>query len=169
MKLTYPLLLNAKPQDKPYKIRDRDSMYLRVSVSGSKVWKFDYRLGCPRAPGTIARSKIATAHSGWPSSPAEGLDMSWSPRHLLPFHKALADHLVDRRFDEARRDRLAMTVAVPVVHDRALVVLEIADEFLQWTASSRKSGLPTNILAGRSKCLSLLVRHGCRSVCVVGG
>lgn len=24
MKLTYPLLLNAKPQDKPYKIRDRD-------------------------------------------------------------------------------------------------------------------------------------------------
>ena len=39
MKLTYPLLLNAKPQDKPYKIRDRDSIYLRVSVSGSKVWK----------------------------------------------------------------------------------------------------------------------------------
>jgi hypothetical protein len=31
MKLTYPLLLNAKPQDKRYKIRDRDSMYLRLS------------------------------------------------------------------------------------------------------------------------------------------
>jgi hypothetical protein len=44
VKLTYPLLLNAKAQDKPYKIRDRDSMYPRVSVSGSKVWKFDYRL-----------------------------------------------------------------------------------------------------------------------------
>lgn len=44
MKLTYPLLLNAKPQDRLYKIRDRDSMYLRVSVSGSKVWKFDYLL-----------------------------------------------------------------------------------------------------------------------------
>ena len=37
MKITYLLLLNAKPQGKPYKIRDRDSMYLRVSVSGSKV------------------------------------------------------------------------------------------------------------------------------------
>jgi hypothetical protein len=44
MKLTYPLLPNAKPQEKPYKIHDRDSMYLRVSVSGSKVWKIDYRL-----------------------------------------------------------------------------------------------------------------------------
>ena len=27
VKLTHPLLLNANPQDKPYKIRDRDSMY----------------------------------------------------------------------------------------------------------------------------------------------
>lgn len=38
MKLTYPLLLSTKPQDKPYKIRDRDSTYLRVSVPGSKAW-----------------------------------------------------------------------------------------------------------------------------------
>jgi hypothetical protein len=37
MKLTYPLLLNAKPQAKPYKLTDRDSMYLRVSVSASNV------------------------------------------------------------------------------------------------------------------------------------
>lgn len=55
MKLTYPLLLNAKPQDKPYKIRDRDSMYLRVSVSGSKVWKFDYRLDGKDCSYTLGR------------------------------------------------------------------------------------------------------------------
>jgi len=57
--------------------------------------------------------------------------MSRSPRHLLPLHKPLADHLVDRRLDEARRDRLVMTVAVPVVQDKALVVLDVADELLQ--------------------------------------
>ncbi|MFM0251869.1 hypothetical protein [Paraburkholderia sediminicola] len=34
MKLIYPLLLNAKPQGKPYKIRDRDSMYPRVIPDG---------------------------------------------------------------------------------------------------------------------------------------
>jgi integrase len=55
MRLTYPLLLNAKPQDKPYKIRDRDSMYLRVSVSGSKVWKFDYRLDGKDCSYTLGR------------------------------------------------------------------------------------------------------------------
>jgi hypothetical protein len=44
MKLTYPLLLNAKPKAKPYKLTDRDSMYLYVSITGTKTWKFDYRL-----------------------------------------------------------------------------------------------------------------------------
>jgi integrase len=55
VKITYLLLLNAKPQGKPYKIRDRDSMYLRVSVSGSKVWKFDYRLDGKDCSYTLGR------------------------------------------------------------------------------------------------------------------
>jgi integrase len=55
MKLTYPLLLNAKPQSKPYKLRDRDSVYLRVAVSGSKVWKFDYRLDGKDCSYTLGR------------------------------------------------------------------------------------------------------------------
>jgi hypothetical protein len=50
MKLTCPLQQNAKPQDKPYKIRDRDSMYLRVSVPGSKAWKSDTRLVAEQTP-----------------------------------------------------------------------------------------------------------------------
>ncbi len=58
--------------------------------------------------------------------------MSRSPRHLLPLHKTLADHLVDSRLDEARGDWLAMTVAVSVVHDKALVVLEVTDELRQF-------------------------------------
>jgi integrase len=55
MRLTYPLLQNAKPRSKPYKLRDRDSMYLRVSVSGSKIWKFDYRLDGKDCSYTLGR------------------------------------------------------------------------------------------------------------------
>ncbi|MDN7177254.1 Arm DNA-binding domain-containing protein [Caballeronia sp. SEWSISQ10-4 2] len=46
MQLTHALLQNAKPKDKPYKIRDSKSLnlYLLVSAAGSKRWKFDYRL-----------------------------------------------------------------------------------------------------------------------------
>ena len=47
--------------------------------------------------------------------------------HFLPLHKTLAEHLIDRRLDEARRDWLAVAVAVPIVHDKVLVVLEVAD------------------------------------------
>lgn len=59
MRLTHPLLLNAKAQDKPYKIRDRDSMCLRVSTAGSKTWKFDYRLdgkACTHPPLATAEA-----------------------------------------------------------------------------------------------------------------
>ncbi len=55
MKLTHPLRLSAKPQGRPYKLRDHDSMYLRVSVSGSKVWKFDYQLDGKDRSYTLGR------------------------------------------------------------------------------------------------------------------
>ena len=44
MKITHALLSNAKPPAKPYKVRDSQSLYVLVSVAGSKRWKFDYRL-----------------------------------------------------------------------------------------------------------------------------
>jgi hypothetical protein len=58
----------------------------------------------------------------------KAMRMSRSPRHLLPLNKALADHLVYRRLDEARRYRLSMTVAVPVVREKVLVVFCVADK-----------------------------------------
>ncbi|WP_233853838.1 Arm DNA-binding domain-containing protein [Paraburkholderia sp. HD33-4] len=55
MKLAYPFLLNAKPQARPYKLTDRDSMYLYVSVTGTKTWKFDYRLDGKACTFTLGR------------------------------------------------------------------------------------------------------------------
>ena len=63
----------------------------------------------------------------------------------IPLHKTLADHLVDSPFDEARGDWLAMTVAVSVVHDKALVVLEVTDELLQF---GRQPGLLGTAIRG---------------------
>src|ERR1700739_396813 len=71
--------------------------------------------------------------------------MSRSPRHLLPLHKKLDDPLVDSRLDEARGDRLAMTVAVSVVHDKALGVLEVTDELLY---SGQQTGLLGRVIRG---------------------
>lgn len=35
----------AKPKDRPYKLADQGGLYLRISPSGVKSWRYDYRLG----------------------------------------------------------------------------------------------------------------------------
>lgn len=42
--LTHSSILAAKPETKPYKISDTDRLYLLVTVSGKKYWKWNYRL-----------------------------------------------------------------------------------------------------------------------------
>jgi hypothetical protein len=32
---------NAKPKDKPYKLSDEKGLYLLVTPSGGKLWRFD--------------------------------------------------------------------------------------------------------------------------------
>lgn len=46
---------NAKPQEKPYKIADRDGLYLFVSPTGAKSWRFDYRIAGARETLTVGR------------------------------------------------------------------------------------------------------------------
>jgi len=42
--LTDSFIKAAKPKDKPYKISDASRLYLLVGTSGSKIWKWNYRL-----------------------------------------------------------------------------------------------------------------------------
>lgn len=62
MKLTCPLLLNAKPKAKPYKLTDRDSMYLYVSIAGTKTGKFDFRLDDKACTYTLGRFRALSLH-----------------------------------------------------------------------------------------------------------
>lgn len=48
MPLTALGVKNAKPKAKPYKIADEKGLYLVVTPSGSKLWRFDYRYGHKR-------------------------------------------------------------------------------------------------------------------------
>lgn len=45
----------ARPAEKPYKLTDRDGLYLHVSPTGAKSWRFDYRLAGARETLTIGR------------------------------------------------------------------------------------------------------------------
>jgi hypothetical protein len=48
MPLTALGVKSAKPQDKPYKLLDEKGLYLLVTPSGSKLWRFDYRFADKR-------------------------------------------------------------------------------------------------------------------------
>ena len=43
MLLTQLAIKNAKPREKPYKLRDGNGLYLLVSPNGSKLWRLRYR------------------------------------------------------------------------------------------------------------------------------
>ncbi|MBL4828988.1 MAG: tyrosine-type recombinase/integrase [Aliivibrio sp.] len=53
--LTDTVLRNLKPQGKPYKIADRDGMYVSVSKTGLVTFRYDYRINGRRETITIGR------------------------------------------------------------------------------------------------------------------
>jgi len=53
--LTDTALKNLKTQDNPYKVADRDGMYVVVATSGTVTFRYDYRLNGRRETLTIGR------------------------------------------------------------------------------------------------------------------
>lgn len=53
--LTDVALKSLKPKDKPYKVADRDGMYVSVSKTGTKTFRYDYRINGRRETLTIGR------------------------------------------------------------------------------------------------------------------
>jgi integrase len=80
MSLSDIAIRKAKPAGKPYKLTDGDGLYLLVTPSGGKLWRFDYRhegkrktlaMGAyPDTGAALAREKMATARKRL----AEGID-----------------------------------------------------------------------------------------------
>jgi len=42
--LTNTAIKNAKPKDKPYKLSDGKGLYLLITIAGSKLFRFNYRI-----------------------------------------------------------------------------------------------------------------------------
>ena len=53
--LTDIVLKKLKPQEKPYKVTDRDGMYVTVSSVGTITFRFDYRISNRRETLTLGR------------------------------------------------------------------------------------------------------------------
>ena len=55
MTLTARMIEQAQPAQKPYKLADRQGLYLYVAPSGLKSWRKNYRRGGKQATKTFGR------------------------------------------------------------------------------------------------------------------
>jgi hypothetical protein len=53
--LTDAAVKNLKPKDKPYKVTDRDGMYVRGGTNGTIAFRYDYRMHGRRETVTFGK------------------------------------------------------------------------------------------------------------------
>jgi len=85
----------AKPKDKPYKLGDRDGLYLLIEPSGSRVWRMNYRF--------LGKQKTIT-FGRWPE-----LLLGEARERLLDARRLLAKD-VDP-VEHAKLEKIAKTLA----------------------------------------------------------
>lgn len=62
--LTDTQLRNLKPRDKAFKVSDRDGLYVAVSPSGTKAFRYDYRVDGKRETLTVGRYDESLSSKG---------------------------------------------------------------------------------------------------------
>ncbi|MEQ1537835.1 MAG: Arm DNA-binding domain-containing protein [Sphingorhabdus sp.] len=62
--LTDVALRNTKPKPQNYKITDHDDLYVLVSTSGGKRWRFDYRFCTKRRTLALGRYSYTRSNGG---------------------------------------------------------------------------------------------------------
>jgi hypothetical protein len=83
---------------------------------------------------------------------------------MLLLHHAFAHHLVHRRFNEGRADRLAVSVAFAEVRDELLIVADVGLEFAytlghllrQWRGNLGKLQIATAPVAAQREILAIM-------------
>ena len=107
--LTDTAIRNAKPRERPYKLGDSRGLYLLVTPSGGKWWRFDYRFGGKRkslSMGTYPDVSLKEAR-GRRDSAREHLAHGADPGEVRKAQKAArADH-DDGSFEAVAREWFA--------------------------------------------------------------
>lgn len=93
--LTAAWVKRARPKSKPYKLSDRDGLYLLIEPSGSRVWRMNYRLRGKQRTITFGR---------WPE-----LLLGEARAKLLEARRLIANG-VDP-VEQAKLDKIAQSIA----------------------------------------------------------
>lgn len=127
--LTDTELSNLKPRPKPYKIADRDSMYVLVSPRGTITFRYDYRLNGRRETLTIGRYGRA------------GISLAMARQRLMHARHAVSEGKSPAIEKQREKRRLAQAKTFGELAAKWLTEARMAES----TRSMRKSVLNRDI------------------------
>ena len=85
--LTDTELRKLRPKEKAFKVADRDGLYVTISTTGTKSFRYDYRLNGRRETLTIGRYDDAVGAKN-PRDP-DALDFGMTVYGLAPFPRTV--------------------------------------------------------------------------------
>lgn len=94
MPLTDTAIKNAKPKDKPYKLSDGGGLYLYVSTTGAKLWRYKYRIAGKEgifSIGVYPETSLAKAREEHLKA-RELVSLSTHPTHDRQLKKLIEQH-----------------------------------------------------------------------------
>ncbi len=113
--LTDTALRNLKPKARPYKVSDRDGMYVTVSPAGTATFRYDYRLNGRRETLTIGRYGPA------------GISLALAREKLLDAKRAISEGRSPAH--EKQREKRRLTVAKHFGDMAALWLVDVRIKF----------------------------------------
>jgi hypothetical protein len=148
--LTDAALKFLKPKDKPYKVSDRDGMYVAVQTSGAIIFRFDYRINGRRETLTLGRYG--------PS----GLSLARAREKLIDAKRALLEGHSPAREKQREKRRIKEAKNFGEFAERWFLEARMADS----TRAMRRSVYERDILPTfRNRLLSEITPDDLRAVC----
>lgn len=134
MKLTEDIIAAAKPKTKPYKLHDTGGLFMLVSLTGARLWRFKYYLNQKErglALGSYPEISLAEARSMRDRARKEvalGIDPSEARKR-----KRAADAVLvmerQNRLDELRVAAHGAIASIEsVLHDRLAFIQRVSTE-----------------------------------------
>lgn len=148
--LTDTALKNLKPKATPYKVADRDGMYVTVSPAGTITFRYDYRINGRRETLTIGRYG--------PS----GLSLARAREQCLEAKRAVSEGESPAKGKQREKRRLAEAQTFGEFADQWVVDARMADS----TRSMRKAILVRDILPTfKPRLLGEIIPDDLRALC----
>lgn len=135
---------NAKAAAKPYKLSDEKGLFLFVTVSGSKLWRFKYRFDSKEkllALGSYPDTSLSKAREKRDEARrlmADGID----PGEYKKATKAIRADLAANSFEIIAREWLAKMTPIWAPTHLSKIVLRLENDVFPWIGSKPISDIP---------------------------